>query len=190
MLAIWAGVARYSLQMDMLATATPPELQLAFDLGDRLKAFRTGADAFERAMQEATAVVEQMENAIEERRQRLSEAHDEYQRTLRLSERARRQAVMYQKLSKEQLARSWRSPQSCWRTCRPVNGDGRGCAKSPCSFLALPYRQSSTPTPSGCQSNGCSTWIDIAIEQVGARGRLDGPLQYITGRGSAPGPGS
>jgi hypothetical protein len=55
-------------------------------------------------VQEATVVVQQMENAIEEQGQRLSEAHDEYQRHLRLSERARRQAVMYQKFSKEELA--------------------------------------------------------------------------------------
>lgn len=104
LLAVWAGVARYSLQMDMLATAAPPELQRAFELRDRLAAFRSGADAFERAVQEAAVVVQQMEDAIEEQGRRLSEAHDEYQRHLRLSERARRQAVMYQRFSKEELA--------------------------------------------------------------------------------------
>jgi exonuclease VII small subunit len=81
-------VARANLELDRFASAVPPELQLAFDLRDRARAFQSGAEAFEQAMQEAAAAVDTMQQAIKAREQRLTEVYEEYQRYLRQSEQA------------------------------------------------------------------------------------------------------
>jgi hypothetical protein len=107
-LAIWAFVARYVQQLEVFETALPPELRLMVDLHQRAKAFRDRAQALEQAMEEATAISEQVQRGIELEQQQLAELHEQYLRQARLNELTPEQATAVAELLGRQQARNAR----------------------------------------------------------------------------------
>ena len=107
-LATWAFVARRDQQLEVFETALPPELRLMVDLHRRAEAFRDRAQALEGAMDEATAISEQVQRGIDLERQQLAEVHEQYLRQARLNELTPEQATAVAELLGRQQARSAR----------------------------------------------------------------------------------
>jgi hypothetical protein len=107
-LGLWAYVARWNQELEMLEKAMPPELRLAVDLRKRAEAFRERARALEEAMDEATAISEQVQRGIELERQQLSDLHEQYLKQARLNELTHEQQVAVADLLGQQQARSAR----------------------------------------------------------------------------------
>jgi hypothetical protein len=99
---VWACVARYRLELRMLKLQDLPETRLADDVRERVRALQVGADDFERAMRQAATAADTMQAAIDARKRRLREVHDEYQRYEQRSDQARRDAEVISRLSQEE----------------------------------------------------------------------------------------
>jgi hypothetical protein len=130
-LSTWAFVARRDQQLEVFETALPPELRLMVNLHRRAEAFRDRAQALERAMEEATAISEQVQRGIDLERQQLAEVHEQYLRQARLNELTPEQATAVAELLDRQQARSARrlflAAASCSATATTTE---RGCWRS------------------------------------------------------------
>lgn len=104
----WALVACRDLYLEVMRTAAPRELRLAVDLRERAEAFRDRARVLQQAMEEATAISEQLHRGIDAERQQLSQVHEDYLRKSRLSELTPEQTAAVVDLLDRQQTRSGR----------------------------------------------------------------------------------
>jgi hypothetical protein len=83
---LWAFLARRRVALEILKSAQPPELQLTTDLLKHVKELQARAEAFDKAMEEVTAISNQVQRKIEAEQQKLDEIREQHSREAHLKD--------------------------------------------------------------------------------------------------------
>jgi hypothetical protein len=105
---LWAFLARRRVALDILKSAQPPQLQLTTDLLKHVKELQARAEAFDKAMEEVTAISDQVQRDVQAEQQRLEEIREQHIREAHLKDLTAEEVAAIRAALAQEYARSQR----------------------------------------------------------------------------------